>query len=420
MRRRRCASTSPRSATRTAQIAAEPWSSSGCSTTAGSTEMLERGRRSPRSRPRSDAARAAAACTRASSRRPAGSVAATSRRPLRSARSRWPIELGLSIDGSMGPVLSGRVSPGCAGDFDAAERECRALDRGGGGQRRRHHVDHCPPAARRDADRDGSARRSGRRRSRMRSTWSVRTGDRWSRTELLAQRDGPGSPRRGRLEAREPPGRGRATLRTGDIAAECVLLDRSRRDRRGGGRRRRGRARMAHRSMELGRTTEYWWWTTDALELAEFLARAAALAEAAPLIAEVDETMRRLGYGLRRRPDRGGAGGRSGLAASGRPGVRPGPAPGSDRGAARTRRAGPLGSDCGRVISTIRRRIGRAPVISMRRRRPRSTSSLTAVFGRSATPRPCWTIFLAASMLSSSIAPRGLTPASRNIALVRS
>ena len=49
---------------------------------------------------------------------------------------------------------------------------------------------------------------------------------------------------------------------------------------------------------------------------------------------------------------------------------------------------------------------------------PASSSPATAVWGRSATPSPCSTIFFAASMLSSSITPRGTAPAPRKNSFV--
>ena len=55
-----------------------------------------------------------------------------------------------------------------------------------------------------------------------------------------------------------------------------------------------------------------------------------------------------------------------------------------------------------------------------RAERARPSSSATAVYGRSATPRPWRTIFFAASMLSSSMTPRGITPFSRRYEAVTS
>ena len=49
---------------------------------------------------------------------------------------------------------------------------------------------------------------------------------------------------------------------------------------------------------------------------------------------------------------------------------------------------------------------------------PASSSPATAVWGRSATPSPCSTIFFAASMLSSSMTPRGTAPAPRKNSFV--
>ena len=71
-------------------------------------------------------------------------------------------------------------------------------------------------------------------------------------------------------------------------------------------------------------------------------------------------------------------------------------------------------------MATICRRTGSASSMSISQRRPASSSAATAVWGSRATPNPCCTIFLAASMLSSSITPRGTTPAPRKRAFVSS
>jgi len=72
------------------------------------------------------------------------------------------------------------------------------------------------------------------------------------------------------------------------------------------------------------------------------------------------------------------------------------------------------------VIATILRRTGEASTTSTSARMPASSSSATEVWGKSATPKPCSTIFFAASMLSSSIRLAGDTPAVTKSALVRS
>jgi class 3 adenylate cyclase/tetratricopeptide (TPR) repeat protein len=128
---------------------------------------------------------------------------------------------------------------------------------------------------------------------------SVRTGDRWSRTELQAHR-ATIRVRRGDLAgARLLLAESEQTLRGGDVAAVCVVEG-----VRGSLAVAEGDDVEAERAFRnavaQARGTEYWWWTTDAIDLAHFLASRGRLAEAAPIITEVDATMRRLGYGLRR------------------------------------------------------------------------------------------------------------------------
>ena len=128
---------------------------------------------------------------------------------------------------------------------------------------------------------------------------SVRTGDRWSRTELLAHRAAI-RVWRGELDAaRDLLAQSELTLRTADVAAVCVVEG-----VRGALASAEGDDREAERAFRnavaRSRATEYWWWATDALDLAEFLASRGRHAEAAPIIADVDSTMRALGYGIRR------------------------------------------------------------------------------------------------------------------------
>jgi hypothetical protein len=125
------------------------------------------------------------------------------------------------------------------------------------------------------------------------------TGDRWSRTELYCFR--------ARLDvaagdldgARNAIAAAEATLRHEDVAAVSELHG-----ARGGLAAAEGRdaeAEAEFRAADAGaRATEYMWWAMTSLDLAEFLVSQGRLAEAAPLAAEVDEAMRRWGYGLRR------------------------------------------------------------------------------------------------------------------------
>ncbi len=81
---------------------------------------------------------------------------------------------------------------------------------------------------------------------------------------------------------------------------------------------------------------------------------------------------------------------------------------------------GDVGRAPGRSTATICRRILAAPVSPTSRIEPAARASATAVPGSSATPSPRSTIRFAASMLSTSVTPRGTTPASRNRAFVSS
>ena len=117
-------------------------------------------------------------------------------------------------------------------------------------------------------------------------------------------------------------------------------------------------------------------------------------------------------------------------AARPRPTRPPGAGPPARRAAARRRPTGSPGTPrparpsaprSRRRMATIRRRIGRGPDRARSATsRPSRSSAATAVEGSRAMPRPWPTICLAASMLSSSMTPSGVTPAERKSALVRS
>jgi ATP/maltotriose-dependent transcriptional regulator MalT len=128
---------------------------------------------------------------------------------------------------------------------------------------------------------------------------SVATGDRWSRTELLALRAGIRVLRGELVEARAMIEASTATLRRSDVAAVSAVDS-----VRGALAALEGDDEVAERSlrnaMEIGQATEYWWWAVGAIDLAEFLVSRGRVAEAAPLVAGVDTAMRQFGYGLRR------------------------------------------------------------------------------------------------------------------------
>jgi tetratricopeptide (TPR) repeat protein len=206
-------------------------------------------------------------------------------------------ELGLASTSRWARFYRARLS-WMRGELDEAERACRALaedgDSAGDGT--------MSLVARRllsetllETDRLGEAGAAVEDAL----EWSVRTGDRWSRTELLAMR-GLVRLRHGDLAAAQALlAESQATFREGDVAAQCVLLDLRGLIARAAGD--PASAEQAFREeVRLARATEYWWWTQGALELTELLVAEGRPAEAAPLITEVDETMRRMGYGLRR------------------------------------------------------------------------------------------------------------------------
>jgi hypothetical protein len=128
---------------------------------------------------------------------------------------------------------------------------------------------------------------------------SVTTGDRWSRTELLAFRAQVRLLRGELAGARDALAESEATLRLTDVAAVSVFEG-----MRGALLAAEGRDADAEaalrRALEVGRTTEYCWWAFDGLAMAEFLISRGRREEAAPLIAEVDAAVRGFGYGLRR------------------------------------------------------------------------------------------------------------------------
>jgi ATP/maltotriose-dependent transcriptional regulator MalT len=128
---------------------------------------------------------------------------------------------------------------------------------------------------------------------------SVRTGDRWSRTELHAFEA------QVRLRSGDLPGaraalvESEATLRETDVAAVAVVEG-----VRGEVFAAEGRDDDAEaafrRALAAGRATEYCWWIWDGLSLAEFLLSRGRVAEARAEIVEVDVAVRACGYGLRR------------------------------------------------------------------------------------------------------------------------
>jgi hypothetical protein len=128
---------------------------------------------------------------------------------------------------------------------------------------------------------------------------SFRTGDRWSRTELLAYRAQIRLQRGDLAGATEALAESEATLRSEDVAAVSVFEG-----IRGAILAAQGRDVEAEaalrRALEAGRATEYCWWAYDGLSLAEFLVHRGRIDEAATLIAEVDAAVRGFGYGLRR------------------------------------------------------------------------------------------------------------------------
>ena len=128
---------------------------------------------------------------------------------------------------------------------------------------------------------------------------SIRTGDRWSRTELLAFR-ALIHVRLGDLSAaQEAMADSESTLRLDDVAAVGAVAAVRGELAAAEGREADAEA-FLRKALAVGRSTEYCWWTQDGLNLAEFLASRGRLAEAAPLIAEVDAAVRSFGYRLRR------------------------------------------------------------------------------------------------------------------------
>ena len=128
---------------------------------------------------------------------------------------------------------------------------------------------------------------------------SIRTGERWSRTELLAFR-ALVAIEDGRLaDAERLLADSAATIREGDVAAFSVLE--AAKGQLAAAQARDAEAERAFRAaVAQGRATEYWWWTMPAIELAEFLVSRGRAAEAAPMVAEIDATMKQLGYSIRR------------------------------------------------------------------------------------------------------------------------
>ena len=71
-------------------------------------------------------------------------------------------------------------------------------------------------------------------------------------------------------------------------------------------------------------------------------------------------------------------------------------------------------------MATICRRTGAVETTATAASEASSSSSLSALRGSSAMPSPSCTMRLAASIESSTMTPRGETPAARNIELVSS
>ncbi|MBA3778962.1 MAG: AAA family ATPase [Chloroflexi bacterium] len=128
---------------------------------------------------------------------------------------------------------------------------------------------------------------------------SVRTGERWNRTELLAQRASCATLRGDLVAAETMLAESDATVRADDLAAIGVYNSTL-----GQLRAAQGRDEEAEAALRLAlhtiRPTEYWWWTTLALDLAEFLVARGRAAEAASLVGEVEAKLAGSDIHLRR------------------------------------------------------------------------------------------------------------------------
>jgi ATP/maltotriose-dependent transcriptional regulator MalT len=128
---------------------------------------------------------------------------------------------------------------------------------------------------------------------------SIRTGDRWSRTELIAMRADIRLVRGELAEAHRFVAEAQTTLRSEDIAAVAVVESVVGRLAAAEGDDVEAERTLRH-ALAVSRETEYWWWALNGLELAEFLVSRGRAAEAAPLAGDVDEKLRACAYGIRR------------------------------------------------------------------------------------------------------------------------
>jgi class 3 adenylate cyclase len=129
--------------------------------------------------------------------------------------------------------------------------------------------------------------------------WSVRIGERWSRTELLAYRARFAALRGDTATADRFRAESESTLRQDDFAATAVYYSAL-----GTVRTAQGRDEEAEVALRLAldtiRSTEFWWWQRLALDLAEFLVARGRASEARDLVDEVRAAMAASKTDLRR------------------------------------------------------------------------------------------------------------------------
>jgi hypothetical protein len=124
---------------------------------------------------------------------------------------------------------------------------------------------------------------------------SVRVGDRWSRTELLAYRAFVRAHLGDLAEARRLLDESVATVRMDDVAAIGVIEQVEGYLAFAEGRLGDAEA-FYRRALDRTRATEYCYWFVYALDLAEVLVTQGRFSEAASLVAEVDDATRAWGY----------------------------------------------------------------------------------------------------------------------------
>ena len=127
---------------------------------------------------------------------------------------------------------------------------------------------------------------------------SEASGDRWSRTELLAFRARCAAELGDIVAAERLLSAAEEMLRQSDLAGRSVFDTALGTVRRLEGRLEEAEAAF-RRAVDLIRSTEYWWWSASAVPLVELLVEVGRREEAAALFIDLEQVFAATGYGLR-------------------------------------------------------------------------------------------------------------------------